>query len=299
MLAEAVAPEFERIVRRDAAAEIISTGCIFTEGPVWSAREGALYFVDIVGDKVLRWAPGHGLSVVKAPAGHPNGMTYDRQGRLVVCGWGARNIWRFEPDGRVVEIAAYYQGKRINTPNDIVCKSDGALYWTDPTGALFIPGMCGDDVQQYLAFQGVFRLGPDGTLSVVADDFANPNGLAFSPDEARLYVNDTTRRHIRVFDVQPDGSLRNGRVFYEDHGSEPGNPDGMKVDMAGNVYCTGSGGIHVISPEGRLLGRLRLHPITNMAWGDADWRTLYVTGRADLYRVRLEVAGVPVAQGGT
>ncbi len=297
MLVEAAAPEFQRLVAPDATAEIIATDCVFTEGPVWSAREAALYFVDIVGDKVLRWTPGRGLSVVKAPAGHPNGMTYDREGRLVVCGWGARTIWRFEPDARAVVIASHYEGKRINTPNDIVCKSDGALYWTDPTGALFIPGMCEDDVQQYLDFQGVFRLSPDGqNLTVLVDDFANPNGLAFSPDESLLYVNDTARRHIRVFDVQPDGSLRNGRLFYEDQGTEPGNPDGMKVDVEGDVYCTGSGGIHVVDPRGNLLGRLRLHPITNLAWGDADWRTLYVTGRADLFRVRLNVAGVPVRQ---
>jgi gluconolactonase len=128
----------------------------------------------------------------------------------------------------------------------------------------------------------------------VVTDFANPNGLAFSPDESLLYINDTTRRHIRVFDVQPDGSLANGRLFYQDEGSEPGNPDGMKVDQEGNVYCTGSGGIHVVAPSGKLLGVIKLHPITNMAWGDADWRTLYVTGRAEFYRIRLGIPGVPV-----
>jgi gluconolactonase len=155
--------------------------------------------------------------------------------------------------------------------------------------------MPGEDVQRYLDYCAVFRLSPDGaTITPVVTDFANPNGLAFSPDESLLYINDTTRRHIRVFDVQPDGSLANGRLFYQDEGSEPGNPDGMKVDQEGNVYCTGSGGIHVVAPSGKLLGVIKLHPITNMAWGDADWRTLYVTGRAEFYRIRLGIPGVPV-----
>jgi gluconolactonase len=194
-----------------------------------------------------------------------------------------------------VILASRYQGQKINTPNDIVVKSDGAIYWTDPTGALFICGMCGEDAQRYLEFSAVFRLSPDGTtVTPVIEDCVNPNGLAFSPDESLLYVNDTTQRHIRVFDVQPDGSLQNGRVFYEDQGSEPGNPDGMKVDVEGNVYCTGSGGIHVLDPTGQLLGVIKLHPITNMAWGDADWKTLYVTGRAEIYRIRLNIPGVPV-----
>jgi len=295
MHAEIVAPGFERVVPRDAVVQTIHADCIFGEGPVWNARERYFLWTDIVGDKMLRWTPDEGVSVFRTPTGHANGTTYDRQGRLVVAGWGARTVWRLEPDGRAVILASHYQSKKINTPNDIVVKSDGAVYWTDTTGALFICGMCGEDVQRYLDFAAVFRLSPDGsTITPVAEDFANPNGLAFSPDESLLYVNDTTRRHIRVFDVQPDGSLRNGRLFYQDEGTEPGNPDGMKVDTEGNVYCTGSGGIHVLDPAGHLLGVIKLHPITNMAWGDADWRTLYVTGRAEFYRIRLNIPGVPV-----
>jgi gluconolactonase len=301
---DVLAPEFERIAPPGTEVETINCDCVFGEGPVWNAREGALYFVDIVGDKIMRWAPGEGMSVYRTPAGHPDGMTYDREGRLVVAGWGARTIWRLEPDGRAVILASHYEGQKINTPNDIVVKSDGAIYWTDMAGALDICGMCEDDVQRYLEFAAVFRLSPDEqTLTAVADDFENPNGLAFSPDESLLYVNDTSRRHIRVFDVQPDGSLAHGRVFYTDTGDEPGGPDGMKVDREGNVYCTGSGGIHVMSPAGKLLGRIKLHPVTNFAWGDADWRTLYITGRSDqrpprartdVYRVRLGIPGVPV-----
>jgi gluconolactonase len=299
-----VTPEFERIAPRGTQVETINCDLIFGEGPVWNAREQCLYFVDIVGDKIMQWVPGVGVRTVLTPSGHANGMTYDREGRLVIAGWGARTVWRLERDGRAVILASHYQGKKLNTPNDIVVKSDGAIYWTDMANALEICGMCGEDVQRYQEHNNVFRLAPDGTtLTAVADDFEGCNGLAFSPDESLLYVNDTTRRHIRVFDVQPDGSLANGRLFYQDDGDEPGGPDGMKVDQEGNVYCTGSGGVHVISAQGRLLGRILLHSITNFAWGDADWRTLYITGRSnmhprrlrgDVYRVRLGIAGMPV-----
>jgi gluconolactonase len=295
MFVEAVAPELERLISSDVQVERIPADCIFAEGPLWNARESYFLWADIVGDKILQWTPGKGISVFLKPSGKANGLTYDRQGRLLVAGWGSRSVWRLEPDGSITTLASHYQGRRINTPNDIVVKSDGAIYWTDPTGALFIPGMCGEDVQQYLPFQGVYRLSPDGsTVTAIVDDGENPNGLAFSPDESLLYVNDTTRRHIRVFDVQPDGSVQNGRLFYQDTGDEPGNPDGMKVDSEGNVYCTGAGGVRIISPAGKLLGTIKLHPVTNMAWGDADWKTLYVTGRSEVYRVRCNVPGIPV-----
>ncbi|HEY7066531.1 MAG TPA: SMP-30/gluconolactonase/LRE family protein [Chloroflexota bacterium] len=295
MNVEVVAPEFERIVPAGTVVQKIDADCIFGEGPVWNAREHYFLWTDIVGDRMYTWTQDEGVRLFRSPTGHANGTTYDRAGRLVVAGWGARTIWRLEPDGRAVILASHYEGQKINTPNDIVVKSDGAIYWTDTVSALFICGMPGEDVQRYLDYCAVFRLSPDGaTITPVVTDFANPNGLAFSPDESLLYINDTTRRHIRVFDVQPDGSLANGRLFYQDEGSEPGNPDGMKVDQEGNVYCTGSGGIHVVAPSGKLLGVIKLHPITNMAWGDADWRTLYVTGRAEFYRIRLGIPGVPV-----
>ena len=214
----------------------------------------------------------------------------------MVAGWASRSVWRMDHDGSIVTVASHYQGKKINTPNDIVVKSDGSIYWTDPPMAMYIPGMAGDDLQRYLDFIGVFRLSPDGkTLTPVADDFENPNGLCFSPDESLLYINDTARRHIRVFDVKPDGTLSNGRLFYEARGDEPGNPDGMKVDVEGNVYCTGPAGIHVIDPKGNLLGRIKIPThTTNMNWGDSDWRTLFITSRSCVYRVRLGIPGVPV-----
>jgi gluconolactonase len=287
-------PDFEKIVGRDASLERIPCDCLFGEGPVWNARGGFLLWTDIAGNKILKWTPGEGITTFLTPTGHANGMTYDQLGRLVVAGYGSRTIWRMEHDGRMVTLASHYQGKKISTPNDIVVKADGAIYWTDSFGALSHPWFAGDDVQRYLDFCPVFRLSPDGsTLTAAADDFESNNGLAFSPDESLLYVNDTRRRHIRVFDVQPGGGLRNGRVFYEME-KEGAGPDGMKVDREGNLYCTGPGGIHVIAPKGNLLGRIKLSHISNMAWGDADWKTLYVTGHSDIYRIRLNIPGVPV-----
>jgi gluconolactonase len=229
------------------------------------------------------------------PTGQALAVTYDRQGRLVATGWSARNVWRLEPDGTRNVLASHYQGKPINCPNDLVVKSDGAIYWTDPASALSIAIFSPDDLQQYLDFQCVFRLSPDGsTMTPVADDFASPNGLAFSPDESLLYVNDIARRLINVYEVQPDGTLANGRLFYEARGDGRGNPDGMKVDSEGNVYCTGPGGIHIVDPGGTLLGRIRLPVVTNMCWGEDDWRTFFVTTRSIVYRIRLNVPGIPV-----
>jgi len=284
---------FERIVPRDTMLETIATGFIGTEGPVWCAREGHLFWSDIIGDKIYRWRPGHGTSVFIDPSGHANGLTYDPEGRLVVAGFGSRIIWRVEPDGRKNILASRYEGKKLNAPNDIVVKSDGSIYWTEGTGALFHLGEAGDDVQQYLDFRAVFHLAPDGlTITPVTIEVPGCNGLAFSPDESLLYVNG--RRQIKVFDVQPDGSLKNGRLFYEDEGKEHGQADGMKVDVEGNVYCRSSGGIHVIDPRGNLLGRIRIPDMSNLGWGDADWKTMYIAGRSNIYRTRLNIPGVPV-----
>jgi len=287
------APGFGRIVPWDTVLETIATGFVGTEGPVWNAREGYLIWSDIIGDKIYRWRPGHGTSVFIDPSGHANGLTYDPEGRLVVAGFGSRIIWRVEPDGRKTILASRYQDQKLNAPNDIVVKSDGSIYWTEGTGALFHLGEAGDDVQQYLDFRAVFRLAPDGsTLVPVTVDVPGCNGLAFSPDESLLYVNG--RRQIKVFDVQSDGTLQNGRLFYEDEGKERGQADGMKVDIEGNVYCRSSGGIHVIDARGNLLGRIRIPDMSNLGWGDADWKTMYIAGRSNIYRIRLNIPGVPV-----
>ena len=292
------APGIERLVSPEAPLDLIAHDLIFGEGPLWSTRERAFYFVDIVGDTIFRWTPGKGREVVIRPSTKANGLTFDAQGRLLVAGWASRSIWRVEPDGSIVTLASHYDGRKLNSPNDIVVKSDGSIWWTDSPGALFNVGMAGDDVQQYLNVQGVFRLSADGKkLTLVVEDCVYPNGLAFSPDERILYVNDSRQYLIRAFDVRPDGSVTNARLFHKLEGSEEGIADGMKVDSEGNVYCSGPGGIHVLDPRGNRLGRLRIPGhVTNMGWGDDDWRSLYITTRSSVYRTRVKVPGVPVQQ---
>jgi gluconolactonase len=285
---------FDRVADRHPPLDSIAQGMSFGEGPVWDRRKGVMYWVDIIGNTIWRWTPGVGREVVLRPSRHANGLTFDREGRLTVAGWCSRSIWRFEHDGVITTIAERYDGKKFNSPNDIVVKSDGSTWWTDSAGGLVIPGMVAEDVQRYLDVQGVYRLSPDGrTVALAIADCAYPNGLAFAPDEKQLYVNDTQLGIIRVFDVNDDGSVGAGRLFHKLTGAEAGVADGMKVDIEGNVYCTGPGGVHIIAPDGRLLGRLRIPGhCTNMAWGDADMCSLYVTTFQQLLRTRLKIPGV-------
>jgi len=291
-----IAPGFERVVDRDPPLDSIAQGLTFGEGPVWDKRTGQLYWVDIIGNTIWKWKPGVGREVVLSPSGHANGMTFDKEGRLTVAGWCSRTIYRFEHDGTITTIASKYQDKKFNSPNDIVVRSDGSTYWTDSAGGLVIPGMVAQDVQRYLDMMGVFRLTPDGKeVQLVIADCTYPNGLAFSPDEKILYVNDTRLALIRAFDVNPDGSVGPGRIFHKLTGTEDGVADGMKCDVEGNVYCTGPGGVHVIAPDGRLLGRLKIPGhCTNMGFGDDDWKSLYVTTFKQVYRTRVKVPGVAV-----
>ena len=291
-----IAPGFERVVDRDPPLDSIAQGLTFGEGPVWDKRTGQLYWVDIIGNTIWKWKPGVGREVVLSPSGHANGMTFDKEGRLTVAGWCSRTIYRFEHDGTITTIASKYQDKKFNSPNDIVVHSDGSTYWTDSAGGLVIPGMVAQDVQRYLDMMGVFRLTPDGKeVQLVIADCTYPNGLAFSPDEKILYVNDTRLALIRAFDVNPDGSVGPGRIFHKLTGTEDGVADGMKCDVEGNVYCTGPGGVHVIAPDGRLLGRLKIPGhCTNMGFGDDDWKSLYVTTFKQVYRTRVKVPGVAV-----
>ena len=289
--------EVRRLIPEQGYFEEIASGLIFGEGPVWDRREGALYWTDIVGDVVWKWKRGVGREIVIKGSGKANGMTIDREGRLVVAGWGSRRIWRREQDGSIVTLASHYDGKKLNSPNDVVVKSDGSIYWTDSPGACFIPGMAGEDIQRYLDIQGVFRLSPDGkTVSLSAADCVYPNGLAFSHDEKRVYVTDTRVGLIRVYDVRPDGSLGPGSIFHEFAGSEPGVGDGIKVDVEGTIYSTGPGGIHILRPDGRLIGRIKIpgHHCTNLAWGDDDWKSLYMTTFPKVLKMRVAVPGVPV-----
>ena len=289
------APGFKRIAGSDPPLDQIAHGLYFGEGPVWDRRKQRFLWTDIIGDTIYEWSPGVGKKALIHPSSHANGMTFDREGRLVVAGWSQRTIWRLEHDGSLVTIASRYQGKKFNSPNDIVVRSDGTVYWTDSAGGLVIPGMVGEDLQRQLDIQAVFRLTPQGEAKLVVEDTVYPNGLCFSPDEKVLYVNDTRLGQIRAFDVDPDSGVGDGRVFHQLTGTKPGVADGMKCDQEGNVYCTGPGGIHVMDKNGTLLGRLRIpgHS-TNIAWGDDDWRSLYVTTYHCVYRTRLNIPGVPV-----
>ena len=208
------APGFDRITGKSPPLDQIAHGLTFGEGPVWDRREKRFLWTDIIGDTIYAWTPGVGTEALVHPSSHANGMTFDREGRLTVAGWSQRTIWRIEHDGSFTTIAARYEGRKFNSPNDIVVRSDGSVYWTDSAGGLVIPGMVGEDMQRQLDFQGVFRLTPQGEVKLVVEDVTYPNGLCFSPDESILYVNDTRLGLIRAFDVNPDGSVKNGRVFH-------------------------------------------------------------------------------------
>ena len=289
------APGFDRIVAPGGELEIVANDVSFGEGPVWNKRTGELFYVSIVGDAIWKYKPGVGRTIVMQPSYKADGMTFDREGRLVVAGWARRNVWRMEHDGSIKTLCSEYEGQKLNTPNDIVCKSDGAIYFTDPSGALYNVEMHGEDLQRYMDYHGVFRIGPDGKTTLVVKDFTYPNGLAFSPDEKILYINDTREYLIKAYDVQADGSVRNGRVFAKVTGEEPGVADGMKVDVEGNVYCTGPGGVHVWNAGGTHLGRIRIPGhCTNFGWGDDDWRGIYFTTYDSVFKLRLGIPGIPV-----
>ncbi len=264
-----------------APIERIATGFQNSEGPVWVAARGELLFSDVNGNTIHRWRAGQ-LSTFRTPSNNANGLVLDAAGRLISCERGTRRVARTEADGTVTVLAERYEGRRLNAPNDLVVRRDGSVYFTDPTfGAT--PGSL------ELDFQGVYRISADGrTLTLVIRDLALPNGLAFSPDERQFYVNDNQTGIIRVYDVAADGALSNGRIFTD---QAPGG-DGMKVDVEGNVYCTTTTGVRVFDRAGRLLGTfVTPERPANCAFGDSDGKTLYLTCRTGLYRVRLDTAG--------
>jgi gluconolactonase len=286
-----------RLIDRDARVEQLCTGFRFTEGPIWNQREQRLYFSDMPGDVRRRWSAAEGVVEVRNPSNKCNGMTYDGAGNLYVCEHVTSSLIKESPDGVRTVVASHWQGKALNSPNDVVVRSDGTLYFTDPTyGRMPVFGL---ERQQELTCQGVYRVATDGSLHQEADDFDQPNGLCLSPDESVLYVNDTTRAHIRAFDVASGGSLGNNRVFAHEIGTgdyAEGVVDGMKCDEFGNVYVTGPRGIWVFNPHGSQLGVIVLPEIcANLNWGGRNWDELYCTCSTSVYRVQMKVRGNPVA----
>jgi gluconolactonase len=286
-------PRFTQVVGNRVEFERIATGCLFTEGPLWHPAGQYLLWSDMPGDHLRRWSATDGVTTFRKPCNKSNGLTWDREGRLLACEHASSQVSRTVASGQIVPLATHFQGKQLNSPNDIVCSADGAVYFSDPPyGRAEYYGV---PRPQELAFQGLFRVGPDPKRPVLlADDFDRPNGLCFSLDGRRLFVNDTARQHIRVFDVKGDGGLSGGRVWAATTGEGKGAPDGMKIDSKGHVYCTGPGGIHVFSPEAVCLGVIHVpESVANFAWGDADHRTLYITASTSVYRIRVQVPGLP------
>jgi len=292
-------PGLHDLIAPDAPIERSAGGLGFTEGPVW--RGTSLLFSDIPNKRIVRWRRlPEGPELTTYATGMSNGLTLDRQGQVLAAEHDGRCVSRVADDGSRTVLAEQFQGKRLNSPNDIVVKSDGSIYFTDPPYAIqpSTPGMprpagwwTAPIPGKELPYNGVYRLTPDGTLHLLVDDFALPNGLAFSPDESVLYIDDSAHKHIRAFDVRPDGTLTNSRILLDMASDDPGVPDGFKVDVHGNVFCTGPGGVWVCRPDGELLGRIVLPELpANLAWGE-DGSVLFFTARTSIYRLQTKTRG--------
>ena len=282
---------------------LLASGQGRTEGPLWHPG-GFLTFVDLEGSRLLRWDTDGSLSVAREDTGEGNGCTLDRQGRILMCEAERKRVTRQEADGTITTIAGSFEGKPLNRPNDVICRSDGTIFFTDPDGRI-------PPEEREIGFGGVFRISPDGDLNLGTDECEYPNGLALSPDESVLYVAISrldercfgeeergevcTHRRVRAFDVAADGTLSNNRVFCDMSSAEPGVPDGMKVDSQGRVFCTGSGGVWVIDPSGERVGIIRGPEVPrNVAFGGSDLCTLFTTPEDSLYSVRVKVPGISV-----
>jgi gluconolactonase len=295
-------PAFDELVPKDAQLEKVADGFTFTEGPIWRPS-GALWFSDVVGNVVRQWSPDGKVTEILNPGGYdgkgnlpaggyngPNGMTADKDGAVLLCQHGYRRIVRISRDMKITTVVDKYEGKRLNSPNDLVYRADGSLYFTDPPYGL---PKGDDDPAKELKFNAVFRMA-NGKLQPVIKDLSRPNGIAFSPDQKTLYIanSDEKKRIWMAYDVADDGTVANGRVFADVTAEkETGVPDGMKVDSKGDIWASGPGGIWVFSSAGKHLGTIKMPQIpANCNWGD-DWKSLYITARTGLYRIKLAVAG--------
>lgn len=280
-----------QVLDTGAEMETVATGFQFLEGPTWHPHDGYLVFSDILGDCLYRWSRDLGVTVLRKPSHMANGNTFDRQGRLLTCEHATSRVTRTNQDGRIEVLASHYGAKELNSPNDIIVNRDGGILFTDPNSGR--GPRYGIAREQELAFQGVYHLDADNhQLTLLAGDFSKPNGLCTSVDETRLFVNDTDRGHIRVFDVEADGVLSAGRVWAELEGEGLGVADGMKVDREDHLYCAGPGGLHLFDAEANCLGVIQMpEHTTNLAWGDGDLGSLYITASTSLYRLRTQVPG--------
>ncbi|SEP45624.1 gluconolactonase [Methylobacterium sp. ap11] len=287
---------FKHYVLANAPLEELGSGFRWIEGPVWMGDADCLLFQDLPRNRTMRWIEGAGFSVYRAPSNYANGQTRDREGRLIACSHRGRCLTRTEYDGTVTTLVERHAGKRLNSPNDVVVKSDGTIWFSDP-----VYGISNDyegGRQRSEQPPALYRFDPrTGEIQVMAGDFDGPNGLAFSPDERRLYVAETgdqskpdPRQYIRVFDVAPDGALSGGDIF---HTISPGYCDGMRVDEDGNVWSSAADGVHCLSPEGKLMGKILVpHPVSNITFGGPTKNRLFIGGSHTLYAIFLDRRGV-------
>ncbi len=281
---------------RAAEATRVCTGFSFTEGPVWVPGDACLLFSDIPNNRIHRWRPGMAdAEVYRAPSRNSNGLTLDRDGNVLACEHSGRQISRAPYGGTETTLVDRFDGKKLNSPNDVVVHSSGAIYFTDPTYGIRDSRATGLEVEQELPHQGVYRLDADGTLTLLDASFSQPNGLAFSPDESFLYIGDSQELVVRRFRVLPAGTLEDGTLFVDMRGhGRSGPPDGMKVDEDGRLWSTGPGGVWVVEPDGRLLGILAIpaeYP-ANLTFGGPDFSTLFLTAHTSVYRIETAVRGI-------
>lgn len=291
---EATDPVFNSYVLGNAPVKQIATGFDWVEGPVWLGDANCLLFSDIPNNKIMRWSPDTGVSVYRAPSNYSNGHTRDLQGRLISCEHGTRRVTRTEHDGGITVIADSFDGKPLNSPNDVVVKSDDSIWFSDPHYGI---------MTNYEGFKApqenpcvVYRVTPGGEMAVMVDDMNCPNGLAFSPDESHLYVADTGRmfsgdpQHIRVYACASNGTLSNGRLF---HDIAPGCADGVRIDSDGNLWSSAADGVHCIAPDGRLLGKIFVPElVSNLCFGGRAKHELYITATTSIYKITLARSGI-------
>ena len=282
---------FREVVGDDAEMERLGTGYEFAEGAVWDYRGKYLIFSDMPGNIMRKWSAEGGIETFRQPSNMANGNFFDREGRLITCEHATSRVVRMEHDGSMTTLASHYGDKELNSPNDLVVRSDGTIFFTDPIfGRVEYYGL---PREQQLDVQGVYRIDPNGRgPHLLVSDFSQPNGLSLSVDESKMYINDTPNGHIREFDVAPDGSLSGGDVWAEVTGDGDGVTDGLTVDSGGNLYTSGPGGIHVFWPDATSVGVIHVpEVVANFTWGDDDLRTLFITGSTSLYRTRVKVPG--------